>query len=536
MGHIEHTRKHEASKSLFSARDQAYSSDAAQFSDFISTLPESRFLEQTIKEKSRHFQQNLRQLLTKVLREQLDHLDVKAKPVLASLSALEADNTFLIVTAHQPCLFTGPLYFIYKIASTIALARQANALLPDHTIIPLYVIGSEDHDFEEINHVNLFHNRIEWDSQQSGAVGRMKLNDIDAVIDKVEQLLGNDAFSNILIEQLQASYHDKYTLAQATAHFVYSLFGQYGLIVADLYDSRLKQIAVPLFESEISNQIAKPFVDKNHAALNEMGFGSQIFPREINLFYFNESGRHRIIRDQENFNIGGEILSKETLLELLREHTERFSPNVVLRALVQQMILPGIAYIGGGAEVSYWMEINALFNQLHVPFPMLVRRDSAIWIKPHTTKLMSKVHVTVDDLFRGLHTAQERYLRHHQGEDWTMDKIRSEFEGVFENLFNEIEQIDHGLVKMAKGFQGQEKNFIDKLEVKLKKSIKSQHETAMNQIQKIWKDIFPNDGLQERNNNFMEIYNRLGPAFIDALVNHFDPLNSGMHTFMEDVR
>ena len=157
------------------------------------------------------------------------------------IDQLRQADTMVVTTAHQPCLFTGPLYFIYKIASTIALAKMLNKLKLSSKILPMYVVGSEDHDFDEINHLHLYKKKIEWNSNQSGAVGRMKLDHINDIIFQVQSILGEEAFSEDLITLLYESYTSSRTLAQATMYFVHRLFQGHQLMVIDLDDSRLKE-------------------------------------------------------------------------------------------------------------------------------------------------------------------------------------------------------------------------------------------------------------------------------------------------------
>jgi bacillithiol biosynthesis cysteine-adding enzyme BshC len=533
MAAIQYTRENHHSASLFSKRDQAYMEDPGQFENFMTHQPKLSSFQVAIDEKTAHYDASVRSLAASVMSEQFKKLSIESAPVSLSLEALSKPNTFSIITAHQPCLMTGPLYFVYKIASCIALAKAIEKEYPQFRIIPMYVVGSEDHDFEEINHLRLYHKRIEWNSEQEGAVGRMKLTGIEAVIDQVAGLLGEQAYSHELTDELKRSYHPSRTLAEATAHFVYTLFGRFGLVVADLDDERLKQLATPLIEKELSEQFAKPLVVKNQSALADLGFDAQIHARDINLFHLSEGRRERITYEKGDYSIGSKKLNKSEITDLIKSEALSFSPNVVLRPLYQQTVLPGISYVGGGAEVAYWMEIQGVFQAMKLPMPMLIRRDSALWIKPFTADLMKKVHISVDQLFVETHIAQESYLQDKLNDDWTLDKIKNAFDEVYTDLFQEIEKIDVGLVEMAKGFQGQHHNFISKAEAKLKKSLKTQNDVAMNRIVKIWDDLFPDGSLQERKDSFLSIYNRMGPRFTDELIERFDPLESGLHVFME---
>ena len=530
---IKHNRLKGPSMHLFAKRDQAYNSVSALFEEFIEHAPELDAVPAAIRQKAEQFDIHARQLVCEVVKSQLDEFNVDIPAVHQSVDLLANAQTFAIITAHQPCLFTGPLYVIYKIASAIALANNLSKHYPAYNFVPIYVIGGEDHDFEEINHFHLFDKKIEWHTNQGGAVGRMVLEGIDDVHEQINDRLGNDAYGQKLLQKLREAYHADQTLAAATAKFIYSLFGHHGLVALHMDDKRFKRKALDLFNAELQERIAKPLVINNHDSLVSMGYGSQIYPRDINLFYLSEDSRERIVPAGHDFEIGGEKISAAELRDRVELDPTLISPNVVLRPLYQQLILPGVVYIGGGSEVSYWMEVRGVFQHFNLAFPMLIRRDSATWISPHIAGLIEKVNFESNDLFTSEHQAQEHYLKTHQGEDWTLDHIREQFDSVYTPFFEEIESIDRGLLNSAMGFQKQHHAFLEKMESKLRKSIKSQHEVSMKRIAKIWKSLYPNGKLQERHQNFLPIYSRLGSQFIDAMINHFDPLEFGMHVFTE---
>lgn len=534
MNNITYLREKENSLGLFSNRDRAYIEKPAQFSDFISHQPDLAAFHEAIAAKAKTYVDATRAVSIDVIQKQYEALEIQEDAVSHALANLRKPDTFAIITAHQPCLMTGPLYFIYKIVSAIVLARSVQAKYPEHHIVPIYVIGSEDHDFDEINHFRLYQQNIEWSTTQTGAVGRMMLENIESVLDQVEEILGNQSYSADILSQLKLSYKSERTLAEATAHFVYTLFGRFGLVVADMDDDRMKQVAIPLFERELADSFSKPLVEANQSALNEMGFDAQIHARDINLFHLTKETRMRITRNERSLILSDNELNINDLKHFTSTNTKSISPNVVLRPLYQQLALPGIAYVGGGAEVAYWMEVKNVFDTIQLPFPVLVRRDSALWIKSSIASLMKKTSIGIHELFSEVHRAQERYLLNQLSDDWSLNEIKAAFDETYNQLFLEISQIDSGLVNMAKGFQSQHHNFIVKAESKLKKSLKSQHDVAMNRISKIWQDLFPGRSLQERSDSFLSTYAQHGPAFIDELVTRFNPLESGLHVFIEE--
>ena len=518
----------------YADRDQRYQQHPEEFINFLSHLPEPASVLAAVKAKSDKYPDEFRSVLVEVLKEQHQLLNLDIPQVHDQIQRLQSDQTYAVVTAHQTCLMTGPLYVIYKIASTIACCRQLNAIHSDKHFVPIYVMGSEDHDFLEVNHFYLYNKKIEWHvTHQGEAVGRIQIKDIEEVMDNVDQIIQHDVHAEELMDLLRSCYSEGRNLAQAMARLVTRIFGRYGLIVADLDDQRLKRLAIPLFHKELEESSSKELVINKQNAIDILGFSSQVYPRDINLFYLKDT-RKKIERFNDKYYLGEQALSFDKVIEHLHNHPERFSPNVILRPIYQQIVLPGIIYIGGGAEVAYWMEIQDVFQTMKIPQPILLRRDSALWINQLHSQRISELGIELRQLFRPLHEAQHEYLSKNAQEEWSVAHIKSQFNDLFSQLSGEIRQIDTGLIKMSEGYQRQTDNFLNKVETKLRRSVKSKHDVAMGRMDKLWHDLFPNRGLQERRENFLKLYARHGRHFIDTLIDHFNPFDMrGMHVFIE---
>lgn len=532
---IQHVPLDPALIQQYSQRDRAYQLQPELFQPFIPFQPNYDQFTEVIEEKQGNYSQALRAAVCEVLGQQYQRWQLEDDHSLQQLSKLRKDNSYAIITAHQTCLFTGPLYVIYKIASTIAMANKLTELYPDLHFVPIYVMGSEDHDIDEINHLYLYNKKYTWQpNQHDCAAGRLPLSGISEIIDEVSSVFEHDAQGAELAKLLRSAYDETYSLAEATARFIHALFSRHGLIIADLDHKSLKRAALPLFERELTESFSYPLVSARQEALAESGFAAQVYPRGLNLFYLTDEKRSRIEREGDDFIIDGERISQESLLREVQEHPDRLSPNVILRPLYQQWVLPGIAYIGGGAEVAYWMEIQPIFESVSLAYPMLVRRDSALWINSRHYERMKDLGLETSDLLKDLHEAQKDYLAEHAEEDWSLDELRQQFSMVFDRLAQDIHQIDPGLIKMSEGYQQQTDNFLDKVETKLRRTIKSKHDVSMNRMDKLWQDLFPNNGLQERQENFLKLYARHGLEFIDLLIRTFDPLHPAFHIFIEE--
>ena len=304
-----------------------------------------------------------RDLLVRVLESQYAGLSAP-QVVKNHIQDLRSARTFTVVTAHQPVLFTGPLYYVYKIFSTINLAEQLRASYPDYNFVPVFVNGAEDHDFDEINHANVFGKKLIWETEAGGAAGALSTHSLTGVLDVLQGLLGNSTQTQGVLQEIMEAYSRHETYGEASTDLVNRLFGKFGLVVLDMRHPALKRRFAPMMREELFHQGSQSLVEATQKALVESGFSGQAYAREINLFYLQPGIRARIVREGDHFSILGTSLSF-SLAEMeveIEAFPERFSPNVVLRPLFQETILPNLAYIGGGGEIAYWLERKAQFE------------------------------------------------------------------------------------------------------------------------------------------------------------------------------
>jgi len=297
-----------------------------------------------------------------------------------NIELLHHENTFTITTSHQLNLFTGPLYFLYKIISVINLTNELKAAYPENNFVPVYWMATEDHDFDEINYFNFKGKKVQWSRQASGAVGRLNTEDLDKVLDVFTANLGFGANSNGIKKLFKCAYLDHKNLADATRFLANELFGIYGLVIVDADDRDLKSLFAPYVKKELTEQTSFTKVSETNEKINSLGFNVQVNPREINLFYLKEDLRERIVEQNGTYFVNDTDISftKSELLAELEKHPERFSPNVIMRPLYQEVILPNLCYIGGGGELAYWFQLKSYFKAVNVPFPMLLLRNSVL--------------------------------------------------------------------------------------------------------------------------------------------------------------
>lgn len=437
-----------------------------------------------------------------------------------------SEKTFTVTTAHQPVLFTGPLYHIYKIASTIHLARSIEHTFPDHRILPVFVLGSEDHDWAELNHFHLFGKKVEWERSVSGPGGRISLDGLNTLIETVDQKLGNTAHGKEVVEILYTSLQRASNYGEFHQALLLALFQEHGLIVINLDDPECKRAFVPLMEKEIREHFSYQYVTPTQKELEHAGFKPQAFCRLLNLFYLSVDRRERL--DVADGNIirvdSGITASLENTIEDLHQHPERFSPNVVMRPLYQELILPNLAYIGGGGEIAYWLERKSQFEAAGVHFPMLVRRNSLMMIDSNTANQIEKADLTWEDLLHEYDVIVKSFLTRHSQTNLNFEEESALLSKAYAQLAAKAEKLDPTLATAILAEQHKQIKQFEQLGSRLLRTEKQLQETHLKRIQKIKERLFPEGGLQERYENFLPYYAVYGARWIDAMVEICDPL------------
>lgn len=465
-----------------------------------------------------------RKVLVETINKQYANVEID-NSVRQNIQSFESENTFCIVTAHQLNIFGGPLYYIYKIAETISTCKQLKEKYPNFNFVPVYWMGSEDHDFEEINHIYLYNKKIEWTDKQGGTTGEYSTQTISTILDEIKIILGDSEYASQLMDIFQKAYTQP-TLTQATRYLVNALFGKYGLVVVDGNDAVFKKQYATVMRDELLNQNSFKLVSEQLNKLETKGYKQQAFPRDINLFYLSKNSRERIefdataakylvLNTQYSF-------TQEEILNELESHPERFSPNVILRPLFQQKILPSLAYIGGAGELSYWLQLKPVFDFYKVNFPQLLLRNSALLVNASITKKIEKIGFSVQDFFNETEVLKKEFIAKNTEEDIDVSAYKSELESTFAKLQELAKNIDASLVNAVGAELQKSLQSLDSIQKRLMKSLKQKNETELNQIEKIKIQLFPNNSLQERVENFSVYYTKYDASFIEDLIDAFD--------------
>ncbi|MGK6350542.1 bacillithiol biosynthesis cysteine-adding enzyme BshC [Parapedobacter sp. DT-150] len=468
-----------------------------------------------------------RQVLVQSLRRQYADGSDCTPEVAANIEALQDEHTFTVTTGHQLNIFTGPLYFVFKIVSTIRLAQDLKAAFPEYTFIPVYWMATEDHDFAEINHTRLHGKKITWETAAQGATGRLKTDSMADAVRQYQSFLGLSDNSSKLAKLIDGAYLQHGNLAAATRYLVNALFGKYGLVIMDADDAALKRCFAPFIEQDIFAENSHRAISQTSSALEAAGFSAQVHAREINFFYLTDTFRERIVKlDDGRYEVlhQGLYFTEGELKTEIQHHPERFSPNVVMRPLYQELVLPNLAYIGGGAEIVYWLQLGAMFRHYGVDFPILVPRNSAMVTDDNMAVKVLRLDLTFRSIFKGTEELKREYVRRHTKHRLNLNDEWMELNAIFSKLRLRAHKIDPSLGPSTDAVKARLKKAINNLEKKLLKADKRNHEDALIQIDRIKEKLFPGGALQERSENFGLLYVKYGDGLIAELLQHFDPL------------
>ncbi|MBL0741554.1 bacillithiol biosynthesis cysteine-adding enzyme BshC [Chryseolinea lacunae] len=482
---------------------------------FYNRFPQLDQFQAQIEEKKSSFPSPHREVLVNALRIQYGKLAVSPE-VDANIERLKNANTFSVTTGHQLNIFTGPLYFIFKIVTVINTCRQLKARYPDYDFVPVYWMASEDHDYEEIKYFKLYGKKIVWETEQSGAVGRFNTKGLEAIANEIS---GET-------KVFREAYSKNKTLSAAVRHYVNALFANEGLVVIDGDDRSLKSLFKNVIREDVLQHAPKKLVDVTNAAIEALGYKTQIFCRDINFFYLADGIRSRIEKQGDRFVVVDSTLSfSQTEIEkMIDEEPEKFSPNVILRPLYQEMILPNVSYVGGPAEVIYWLQLKAVFDHFKTPFPMVMPRNFGMVMDHETARKFSKTSLQLKDLFEEKNYIFNHWVLSNSERNLTVGQERTAVNELFAALKARAESIDKTLEPFVAAEGKRALNSLEKIERKLLRAEKRQHSDKLRQIEAVKDALFPNGSLQERTDNFLNFHQR-DPQFISHLLKTFDPLD-----------
>lgn len=462
-----------------------------------------------------------RTVLVNELSKQYEALP-KSDKLQQNLDLLLKENTYTITTAHQPNIFTGPLYFVYKILHAVQLAARLQKELPAYNFVPVYYMGSEDADLDELGTININGKAYTWNTKQNGAVGRMKVDKaFIKLIEGIEAQVNVLPFGKELTTKFRRAYKEGQSIQQATLELVNDLFGDYGLIVLIPDNPALKNLFAPVIRKEIEEQFSHKLVAETLAEL-EKHYKVQAGGREINLFYLINDNRERIELEDGLYEVKslGLKFTLEEILKELDEHPERFSPNVILRGALQETVLPNIIFIGGGGELAYWLELKKVFQSINVPYPVLVVRNSFLLVESEWSTLTEKTGLPVEALFNSEHELMNRIVALHSSNSVKLNGELGKLEAFYNEVMQMATKVDNTLHDHVAALKTRSLQKLQELEKKMLRAEKRKFDTELQRIRKIKSILFPKNSLQERVENIAGFYSLFGKELLNILLSN----------------
>jgi bacillithiol biosynthesis cysteine-adding enzyme BshC len=502
-----------------------YLDQKAELKTLYNRFPTVENFRLQMEEKSKNFPIKNREILAKALLIQNQRFEI-SEATSTNIELLKNSKTYTITTGHQLNLFTGPLYFLYKIISVINLTKELKNAYPENNFVPIYWMASEDHDFEEINSFNFKGNKIQWKKESKGPVGRLNTYGLEEVFDQFSMELGIGNNANYLRELFKKSYLEHDNLGEATRYLANELFKKEGLVILDGDDLELKKLFIPYAKNELLLQTSYKKVNETLPLLEE--YNVQVNPREINLFYIQDNLRERIIIENGNYKINNTSLffSESEIITELEKNPENFSPNVILRPLYEEVILPNLCYVGGGGELAYWLELKSNFEANNIAFPILLLRNSVLIATKKQNKKLKKLNLNWADVFQKQEDLINNKTKEFSNFAIDFSEQKQYLKSQFETLYTIANQTDKSFLGAVKAQEVKQLKGLENLEKKLLKAEKRIHNEKLERIIQLQNELFPNQTLQERKSNFADFLNEISDyeAFFLLLYSGFQPL------------
>jgi bacillithiol biosynthesis cysteine-adding enzyme BshC len=515
-----------SSTPFFNEKQRLFTENQAALSTWIQHPFSKEAILKQLQEKQRFFGSDKRDLLLEGLEESYADV-IHSEKVQENLKKLSQDNCFTITTGHQLSLATGPLFFIYKILHVIKQCEELKVSYPAYEFVPVYWMASEDHDFAEIQSLQLFQQILKWDHSIGGAVGRMNLDGLETVISEIHTKFQNHPDSEIhtLMDAMSGENY-----GAAFFQFVNELFGHYGLIIMDGDLPLWKEAFSPILKQELISGFSSKAVEQTNQSLSQAGFPLQVEAKDTNLFYLSPEKRERIQRTESGFQIGSKEMDTDNILTELKNHPESFSPNVVLRPVYQEFLLPNLCYVGGPGEIMYWLQLKAVFQEANVLFPLIQARTSILLLEEKNWIDWQAMGFFTQDLWRNPQDLKQEFLEREgsQAIDFSeLDELTLKLSSKWTQLTHEV---DSNQVSMVEAELTRISKQLFQLKDRLEKIRKGKFDKQLKLIDSISSKCLPKGELQERSSN---LFSFCADGHVYARI---EQIKSEMDPFLSDFQ
>lgn len=456
---------------------------------------------------------------------------------LAAASDIAAPNTYTVMTGQQVGLFTGPLYTIYKALTAVKVSQRLENSL-HRRVVPVFWMASDDHDFDEINHVfsctsgnEIVKLTLSPDSpvERHSAAHIPFGSGITELIDRFADTLKESEFKHEAVSIIRECCTPENTLSDGFARLLTRLFHGTGLVLVDPTDPQLKPLMKPVFTGELRNPLRTTgSVLEAANNLKDAGFHPQVDrnPESLNLFLCQDNQRAALMYHDGEIRTAntGVSYTVEAALALVEESPESFSHNVITRPIVQDSLFPALAYVGGPSEIAYFAQLKDVYNQFDLPYPIVYPRSSMTIVEHRIQKVIDKYELSVEDFFGNVHQLIGQRMQDEIPDDLTstLHEARASLNSYYCRLTEQVSHIDVNLRKVAEGAQRKAEYELSKLEDKTLQAVKRTHKTRRQHIEKAERQLYPRNQLQERVLNIWPFISAHGFDFMDKLLESVD--------------
>lgn len=476
--------------------------------------------------KSKNFQ------ISPIIKAQYSDFQTCSNKTLKNIDSLDNPKTIAVVTGQQVGIIGGPLYTIYKILTIVRLSSQLNERFDDYKFVPVFWLESDDHDFNEVRSMNIFDSENQVlnigykseieDDDAKLSVGNIVFDEsINDFLSSLDNSLRQTDFKEELIKNLKTFYASGKSFKQSFKELLFWLFDEYGLVIFDPQDSAVKHLLKPIFIKEVNDfpQHTEKLIQRS-ADLEEL-YHAQVKVKPVNLFYHTNDGRYSIEPVDDVFKLKRKRkqFTKEEILLEIENAPERFSPNVLLRPICQDYLLPTGFYIAGPSEISYFAQITPLYDFYKVATPIVYPRTSITLIEKNVNAALDKYDLSLNDIFMGLNDLKTKVISglSENNVETSFVNAENEIELIFDRIKENLFSVDKTLVDSSVKYKEKVLSVINELKSKAVKAQENKHETTVRQLTRISNLLYPNENLQEREINFTYFYNKYGNELIKKI-------------------
>jgi bacillithiol synthase len=467
--------------------------------------------------------------LTSILKNQYSSFNSLSGKTNRNIDLLDKDKTIAVVTGQQLGILGGPLYTIYKIITAIRLANQLTERYDEFKFVPVFWLEGDDHDFNEVRSINLFDNENKIinlgykeeisDDDAKQSIGKINFDEsVNEFFNNYESSLRDTDFKNELVIKLKEFYKVGKSFKQGFKELLFWLFDEYGLIIFDPQDPKVKLLLKPIFQKEIDDFSLQTQKLIQVSAKLEESYHAQVKVKPVNLFYHTDDGRYSVEPVDYIFKLRRKRkqFTKEEILTEIENSPENFSPNVLLRPICQDYLFPTGFYIAGPSEISYFAQITPLYDFYDLIPPIVFPRSSVTILEKNVGAALDKYDLTMYDIFPGLDELKEKVISElsENNIEKAFEEVSTEIELSFDRLKENLFAIDKSLVDASSRYKEKVISSVNELKTKAAKAQEAKHETTIRQLTRISNLLYPLGNLQEREINFTYFYNKYGKDFI----------------------